>query len=170
MRAHSIPGKPPHICPSPFNPTPRRNSLSSTAQPRAGTGDVKYHLGTSFDRPTLGGKRIHLSLMANPSHLEAVNTVVQGKVRAKQYYTEDKERSRIMPILLHGDGAFAGQGVVTEALDMNQLPDYTVRIHTRTGSGLSGRGYTRRIGRTFTCAAAQPRSANSQPKASEESH
>lgn len=87
---------------------------------------MKYHLGTSFDRPTLGGKRIHLSLMANPSHLEAVNTVVQGKVRAKQYYTDDKERERVMPILLHGDGSFAGQGVVMECLDMSQLPDYAV--------------------------------------------
>jgi 2-oxoglutarate dehydrogenase E1 component len=73
-----------------------------------GSGDVKYHLGTSYDRPTISGKRIHLSLLANPSHLEAVNTVAMGKVRAKQYYSDDQSRTANMPILLHGDGAFAG--------------------------------------------------------------
>jgi len=91
-----------------------------------GSGDVKYHLGTSYDRPTLRGSNIHLSLVANPSHLEAVNTVVQGKVRAKQYYDKDVARARTLPLLLHGDGAFAGQGIVYESLDMSQLPDYTV--------------------------------------------
>lgn len=91
-----------------------------------GSGDVKYHLGTSYDRPTLRGGAIHLSLLANPSHLEAVNTVVQGKVRAKQYYGSDAERAHTLPLLLHGDGAFAGQGIVYESLDMSQLPDYTV--------------------------------------------
>jgi len=91
-----------------------------------GSGDVKYHLGTSYDRPTLRGNAIHLSLVANPSHLEAVNTVVQGKVRAKQYYDRDQGRGRTLPVLLHGDGAFAGQGIVYESLDMSQLPDYTV--------------------------------------------
>ena len=97
-----------------------------------GSGDVKYHLGASYNRPTLRGGSIHLSLVANPSHLEAVNTVVQGKVRAKQYYDalgqkdKDSPRSRSLPVLLHGDGAFAGQGIVYESLDMSQLPDYTV--------------------------------------------
>ncbi|KAL4441839.1 hypothetical protein ABPG77_003755 [Micractinium sp. CCAP 211/92] len=91
-----------------------------------GSGDVKYHLGTSYDRPTISGKQIHLSLLANPSHLEAVNTVCMGKVRAKQYYSGDAARTGNMPILLHGDGAFAGQGIVYEALDMSQLPEYTV--------------------------------------------
>lgn len=91
-----------------------------------GSGDVKYHLGTSYDRPTLSGKRIHLSLLANPSHLEAVNTVCLGKVRAKQYYSGDSQRSGTMPILMHGDGAFAGQGIVYECLDMSALPDYSV--------------------------------------------
>lgn len=70
---------------------------------------MKYHLGTSYDRPTLRGGAIHLSLVANPSHLEAVNTVVQGKCRAKQYYAQDAGRSQTLPLLLHGDGAFAGQ-------------------------------------------------------------
>jgi 2-oxoglutarate dehydrogenase E1 component len=91
-----------------------------------GSGDVKYHLGTSYDRPTLSGKRVHLSLLANPSHLEAVNTVCTGKVRAKQYFTEDVDRSKNLPILMHGDGAFAGQGIVYETLDMSGLPDYSV--------------------------------------------
>ncbi|KAE8676346.1 hypothetical protein F3Y22_tig00111618pilonHSYRG00007 [Hibiscus syriacus] len=74
-----------------------------------GTGDVKYHLGTSYDRPTRGGKRIHLSLVANPSHLEAVDPVVVGKTRAKQYYSNDVGRTKNMAILIHGDGSFAGQ-------------------------------------------------------------
>nr|CAD1822076.1 unnamed protein product [Ananas comosus var. bracteatus] len=74
-----------------------------------GTGDVKYHLGTSYDRPTRGGKRIHLSLVANPSHLEAVDPVVVGKTRAKQYYTSDADRTKVTGVLIHGDGSFAGQ-------------------------------------------------------------
>ena len=91
-----------------------------------GSGDVKYHLGTSYDRPTLSGRRVHLSLLANPSHLEAVNTVCLGKVRAKQYYSEDTDRIKNLPILMHGDGAFAGQGIVYETLDISGLPEYSV--------------------------------------------
>lgn len=79
------------------------------SDPRAGSGDVKYHLGTSFDRPTSSGKQVHISLLANPSHLEAVNTVVLGKARARQYYEGDGEGRATMPVLLHGDGAFSGQ-------------------------------------------------------------
>lgn len=90
-----------------------------------GSGDVKYHLGTSYDRPTRSGRRIHLSLVANPSHLEAVDPVVVGKTRAKQYYTKDKERQKNMGVLLHGDGSFAGQGVVYETLHLSDLPNYT---------------------------------------------
>ncbi|KAL3338931.1 hypothetical protein AABB24_027835 [Solanum stoloniferum] len=90
-----------------------------------GTGDVKYHLGTSYDRPTRGGKRIHLSLVANPSHLEAVDPVVVGKTRAKQYYSNDVDRTKNMGVLLHGDGSFAGQGVVYETLHLSALPNYT---------------------------------------------
>ncbi|XP_071724155.1 uncharacterized protein [Rutidosis leptorrhynchoides] len=89
-----------------------------------GTGDVKYHLGTSYDRPTRGGKHIHLSLVANPSHLEAVDPVVIGKTRAKQYYSNDVERTKNMGILIHGDGSFAGQGVVYETLHLSALPNY----------------------------------------------
>lgn len=90
-----------------------------------GTGDVKYHLGTSYDRPTRGGKRIHLSLVANPSHLEAVDPVVIGKTRAKQFYSNDDDRTKNMGILIHGDGSFAGQGVVYETLHLSALPNYT---------------------------------------------
>jgi len=90
-----------------------------------GTGDVKYHLGTSYDRPTRGGNRIHLSLVANPSHLEAVDPVVIGKTRAKQFYSNDADRTKNMGILIHGDGSFAGQGVVYETLHLSALPNYT---------------------------------------------
>ncbi|KAG5533341.1 hypothetical protein RHGRI_027516 [Rhododendron griersonianum] len=90
-----------------------------------GTGDVKYHLGTSYDRPTRGGKRLHLSLVANPSHLEAVDPVVVGKTRAKQYYSHDVDRTKNIGVLIHGDGSFAGQGVVYETLHLSALPNYT---------------------------------------------
>jgi 2-oxoglutarate dehydrogenase E1 component len=86
-----------------------------------GSGDVKYHLGTSTDRELPDGGTVHLSLTANPSHLEAVNPVVLGKVRAKQTQKRDTERSRVMGLLLHGDAAFAGQGVVHEGLEMSEL-------------------------------------------------
>jgi 2-oxoglutarate dehydrogenase E1 component len=102
------------------------DELPNTESQYTGSGDVKYHLGTSFDRPTLRGGQIHLSLVANPSHLEAVNTVVTGKTRAKQFYTKDPNGDRSMPILLHGDGAFSGQGIVYETLDMSKLPEYSV--------------------------------------------
>jgi 2-oxoglutarate dehydrogenase E1 component len=86
-----------------------------------GSGDVKYHLGTSTDRELPDGGTVHLSLTANPSHLEAVNPVVLGKVRAKQTQKGDAERARVMGLLLHGDAAFAGQGVVHEGLEMSEL-------------------------------------------------
>ncbi|MGF1474973.1 MAG: 2-oxoglutarate dehydrogenase E1 component [Geminicoccaceae bacterium] len=89
-----------------------------------GSGDVKYHLGTSTDRELPDGGVIHLSLTANPSHLEAVNPVVFGKVRAKQRLKGDTERSRVMGLLLHGDAAFAGQGVVHEGFEMSELRGY----------------------------------------------
>ena len=88
-----------------------------------GSGDVKYHLGTSSDR-TFDGNTVHLSLTPNPSHLEAVNTVVLGKVRAKQALRGDKQRENVMAILMHGDAAFAGQGLVAETLDLSQLRGY----------------------------------------------
>ncbi len=85
-----------------------------------GSGDVKYHLGASSDRE-FDGNTVHLSLTANPSHLEAVNPVVLGKVRAKQEQLGDKDRSQVLPILLHGDAAFAGQGVVAECFGLSGL-------------------------------------------------
>ncbi|MGJ8618370.1 MAG: 2-oxoglutarate dehydrogenase E1 component [Sulfitobacter sp.] len=85
-----------------------------------GSGDVKYHLGASSDRE-FDGNNVHLSLTANPSHLEAVNPVVIGKVRAKQDQLKDKDRGAVMPILLHGDAAFAGQGVVAECFALSGL-------------------------------------------------
>ncbi|CAG8452153.1 8019_t:CDS:2 [Ambispora leptoticha] len=91
-----------------------------------GSGDVKYHLGMNFDRPTPSGKRVHLSLAANPSHLEAVDPVVLGKTRAIQFYMNDeKDRHRSMAVLLHGDAAFAAQGVVYETMGFHDLPHYT---------------------------------------------
>ncbi len=89
-----------------------------------GSGDVKYHLGTSSDRE-FDGKTVHLSLTANPSHLEVVNAVVLGKVRAKQAQRGDWDRQKVMSILIHGDAAFAGQGVVAECLAMSQIKGYT---------------------------------------------
>ncbi len=86
-----------------------------------GSGDVKYHLGTSSDRDVADHRWMHLSLTANPSHLEAVNPVVEGKVRAKQTMKEDDERKRVMALLLHGDAAFAGQGLVAETFGMSEL-------------------------------------------------
>ncbi len=85
-----------------------------------GSGDVKYHLGASSDR-SFDGNTVHLSLTANPSHLEAVNPVVLGKVRAKQEQMDDADRTKCMAILLHGDAAFAGQGVVAECFALSGL-------------------------------------------------
>ncbi len=85
-----------------------------------GSGDVKYHLGASSDRE-FDGNTVHLSLTANPSHLEAVNPVVLGKARAKQDQLNDQDRTAVLPILLHGDAAFAGQGVVAECFGLSGL-------------------------------------------------
>jgi 2-oxoglutarate dehydrogenase E1 component len=88
-----------------------------------GSGDVKYHLGTSGDRE-FEGKTIHLSLNANPSHLEAVDPVVIGKVRAKQTQRGDAAREQVMGVLMHGDAAFAGQGLVAETFCFSDLRGY----------------------------------------------
>ncbi len=90
----------------------------------AGDGDVKYHLGFSSDRTSAKGNPLHLSLTPNPSHLEAVDPVVEGRVRAKQHLYQDKERVKGMPLLIHGDAAVAGQGLVAETLNLSQLPGY----------------------------------------------
>ncbi len=86
-------------------------------------GDVKYHLGASANRE-FDGNLVHISLTDNPSHLEAVNPVVLGQVRAKQFFHKDKERKKVIPVLIHGDAAFAGQGVVAECFAMSGLPGH----------------------------------------------
>lgn len=91
-----------------------------------GRGDVKYHLGYSRDASTTSGKKIHLSLSFNPSHLEYVNAVVMGRVRAKQDRVGDDERRKGLGILIHGDAAFIGEGVVQETLNMSELEGYKV--------------------------------------------
>jgi 2-oxoglutarate dehydrogenase E1 component len=95
-----------------------------------GEGDVKYHKGYSADRAFSNGKTMHMSLASNPSHLEAVDPVVEGKARARQDNFGEGGMQRIMPVLIHGDAAFAGQGVVAEVLNLSQLEGY------RTGGTL----------------------------------
>ena len=104
---------------------------SATPEEIEGSGDVKYHLGASSDRE-FDGNHVHLSLTANPSHLEIVNPVVLGKVRAKQDQHGDppEERISVMPLLIHGDAAFAGQGVVAECFGLSDLKGY------RTGGSM----------------------------------
>src|SRR5437773_4636132 len=104
---------------------------SATTEQVEGSGDVKYHLGASSDRE-FDGNKVHLSLTANPSHLEIVDPVVLGKVRAKQDQHGDPPDMRIsvMPLLMHGDAAFAGQGVVAECFGLSDLKGY------RTGGSL----------------------------------
>lgn len=89
-----------------------------------GTGDVKYHLGANGVYETEDGKKIKVAIASNPSHLEWVNPVVEGVVRAKQTRQKDKDRKKIIPVLIHGDAAFAGQGVVAETLNLSQLKGY----------------------------------------------
>ena len=89
-----------------------------------GSGDVKYHLGTSSDRE-FDGIKVHLSLVPNPSHLEAVNPVVLGKTRAEQVARGDSDGSEVLPVLLHGDAAFAGQGIVSECFGFSGIPGYS---------------------------------------------
>ena len=88
-----------------------------------GSGDVKYHLGTSSDRD-IDGRPVHLSLTPNPSHLEAVDPVVLGKTRAKQGQLGDTERTKVMAVLMHGDAAFAGQGLIAECFGLSELRGY----------------------------------------------
>jgi len=96
----------------------------------AGDGDVKYHLGYEAVLDTTSGKKVEMRLAANPSHLEIVDPVVEGKTRARQRVHGDVERRRVLPLLVHGDAALAGQGVVAETLQFSQLPGY------RTGGTL----------------------------------
>jgi 2-oxoglutarate dehydrogenase E1 component len=95
-----------------------------------GDGDVKYHLGYNAVLDTTAGPKVEVRLAANPSHLEIVNPVVEGKARARQRIRGDTDRTKVLPVLLHGDAAFAGQGVVAETMNFSQLPGY------RTGGTL----------------------------------
>jgi 2-oxoglutarate dehydrogenase E1 component len=117
----AVMGKPYHVI---FHEFQGGTSLPSDVE---GSGDVKYHLGASSDR-SFDGNNVHLSLTANPSHLEIVNPVVLGKARAKQAFTlretPDAGRSHVLPLLLHGDAAFAGQGVVAECFALSGLKGY----------------------------------------------
>ena len=104
------------------------NQFSSLAPADEGSGDVKYHLGVFMERINRAtNKKIKLSVVANPSHLEAVNPVVEGKTRAEQFYRGDTDGNQVMSILLHGDASCAGQGVVYETFHLSDLPDYTTR-------------------------------------------
>ena len=91
-----------------------------------GSGDVKYHLGHSHDYRTRAGREVHLSLCFNPSHLEFVNPVALGRVRAKQDRRQDRERTRTMALLIHGETALAGEGIIQEALNLERLNAYEV--------------------------------------------
>ncbi len=102
---------------SEFEDIPDPNSIE-------GSGDVKYHLGASGKYKTRNGKSITVSVASNPSHLEWVDPVVEGIVRAKQTRLTDKERRKVMSVLIHGDAAFAGQGIVAETLNLSQLKGY----------------------------------------------
>jgi 2-oxoglutarate dehydrogenase E1 component len=103
------------------------SEFAGSAEPSdEGSGDVKYHLGMNFERPTPSGKRVQLSLVANPSHLEAEDPVVLGKTRAIQHYNNDETKfDSAMGVLLHGDAAFAAQGVVYETMGFESLPAYS---------------------------------------------
>jgi len=108
----------------------------------AGDGDVKYHLGFETKRLTKSGNEIQIQLAANPSHLEAVDPVVEGKARARQRALDDTTtRKKVIPILVHGDAAFAGQGMVSEVLNLSQLPGYrtggTIHLITNNQIGFT---------------------------------
>ncbi|KXN84599.1 2-oxoglutarate dehydrogenase, mitochondrial [Leucoagaricus sp. SymC.cos] len=101
------------------------NEFSGDEDDNWPAGDVKYHLGANYVRPTPSGKKVSLSLVANPSHLEAADPVVLGKTRAIQHFENDESaHTTAMGVLLHGDAAFAGQGVVYETMGLHNLPEY----------------------------------------------
>jgi len=97
---------------------------SLLAREATGDGDVKYHQGYSRDHTTRGGQKVHLSLSSNPSHLEAVDPVIEGMVRAKQEHLGDARHKRVVSVQMHGDAAFTGQGVVAETLWLSELENY----------------------------------------------
>jgi len=104
-----------------------QGAIPTSNDGEVGAGDVKYHLGTTLHR-TYGDKKVpvKITLLANPSHLEAVNPVVLGRARAEQHFEQHNKRDVVVPIIIHGDAAIAGQGIVYECAQMQNLPDYTV--------------------------------------------
>ncbi|HYM82418.1 MAG TPA: 2-oxoglutarate dehydrogenase E1 component [Candidatus Limnocylindria bacterium] len=120
----------------------------------SGHGDVKYHLGYSSRRRARSGRDIHLDLNFNPSHLEFVNPVVLGSVRARQEYMEDRGRDRGIPVLLHGDAGFSGEGIVPETLALAQLPSYqtggTIHIVVNNQVGFTTSPWHARVTRYCT--------------------
>jgi 2-oxoglutarate dehydrogenase E1 component len=126
------------------------------------SGDVKYHLGMTYARKYPDGREVELSLAANPSHLEAVNPVVLGKTRAKQYFMGDTKGEKSMAVLIHGDAAFCGQGVVYETMGMMHLPEYktggTIHIVVNNQIGFTtdpncsrSTRYATDLGKAFDC-------------------
>jgi 2-oxoglutarate dehydrogenase E1 component len=119
-----------------------------------GHGDVKYHLGYSCDRRTRAGREVHLDLNFNPSHLEFVNPVVLGAVRARQDVVRDEARTTCIPVLIHGDAAFAGEGIVPETLALAELPHYetggTVHVLVNNQVGFTTSPADARISRYAT--------------------
>ncbi|MDB5294301.1 MAG: 2-oxoglutarate dehydrogenase component [Phycisphaerales bacterium] len=111
-----------HVLNKPYEVIFSEFKYTNVQQAWEGDGDVKYHLGYANDRRTANDHAVHLSLSPNPSHLELVNPVVEGIVRCKQKIRGDKDHSKVVPILLHGDAAFTGQGVVFETLNLSELP------------------------------------------------
>jgi len=126
------------------------------------SGDVKYHLGTSFDREYPDGRQLHLELLANPSHLEAVNPLVLGKTCAKMYYEGDEDGEKSVSVLIHGDAAIAGQGIVYETMQLCNLKNYktggTIHIVCNNQVGFTANPeqsrstlYASDIGKAFGC-------------------
>jgi 2-oxoglutarate dehydrogenase E1 component len=119
------------------------SEFNGPVEPRSfmGRGDVKYHLGFSSDYTTETGKKIHLSLAFNPSHLEFVHPVVEGRARAKQQRLDPEDRSKVLPLVIHGDAAMSGQGVIAETLNLSRLRGYDTggTVHVVVNNQL---GYT----------------------------
>ncbi|MBG85669.1 MAG: 2-oxoglutarate dehydrogenase E1 component [Verrucomicrobiales bacterium] len=119
-----------------------------------GGGDVKYHLGHSGDWETANGNKVHLSLCFNPSHLEFINPVALGRVRVKQDRVNDRQREKCMAILIHGDAAFIGEGIVQETLNLSQLDGYatggTLHVIVNNQIGFTTSPYDSRSGRYAT--------------------
>jgi 2-oxoglutarate dehydrogenase E1 component len=113
-----------HLVHKPYEMIFSEFAKTPPSQPPAGEGDVKYHLGFSHNRVTAQGHKIHCSLSSNPSHLELINPVIEGLARAKQESRGDTAHQRVMPVLIHGEAAFTGQGIVPETLSLSELPAY----------------------------------------------